>query len=231
MNKGDFSWLAVLLAISSILLIPASHEVFIDVTKSHPYVMGFLKFGILATMGELLAIRISGGQWRQPSGLKYRAVVWGLIGMLIVLMFEMFSSGVAGAAAKGLLWTGEGPFAKIMTPFLISAIMNLAFAPTFMIAHRISDTYVDLTCGEGIPLGEVTLSIVLARIDWQSMISFVVVKTIPFFWIPAHTIVFLLPPEYRVLVAAYLAIALGAILSYAKRGKLPSAKGLACKQQ
>lgn len=223
MNKGDFLWVAMLGAISSILLIPASHEIFIDVTKNYPYIMGFCKFGILATMGELLAIRIGVGRWQQPPGLIYRAMVWGLIGMLIVLMFETFSSGVAGAAAKGLLWNGEGALAKVMIPFLISAVMNLTFAPTFMIAHRISDTYVDLTCGEGMPLNEVRLSIVLARIDWQSMISFVVMKTIPFFWIPAHTIVFLLPPEYRVLVAAYLAIVLGAILSYAKRGKIQSA--------
>ncbi|MCX7905011.1 MAG: Mpv17/PMP22 family protein, partial [Caloramator sp.] len=50
-------------------------------------------------------------------------------------------------------------------------------------------------------------------------ISFVVLKTIPFFWIPAHTITFLLPSEYRVLMASFLSIALGAILSLAKRKK------------
>lgn len=223
MNKGGLLWLVVLCAVSSVLAIPASHNVFINITMSHPYLMGFCKFGLLATMGELLAIRIGEGRWKQPPGLPYRAAAWGLIGMLIVLMFEVFSSGVAGAAAKGLLWTGEGLMAKIMVAFLTSAIMNLAFAPTFMIAHRVSDTYIDLVCGEKMPPGEVPLSTVLAGIDWQSLISFVVLKTIPLFWIPAHTIVFLLPPEYRVLVAAYLAIALGAILSYAKRRKLQSA--------
>lgn len=218
MNKGDLSWLAVLGGISLLLLIPASHKIFVAVTKNHPYFMGFCKFGILATMGELLASRIGIGRWNRPSGLIYRSIVWGLIGMMIVLMFEVFSSGVVSASAKGLLMdSNEGALAKFIIPFFISAIMNLTFAPAFMIAHRISDTYIDLTCGKGLPFNEIKLSVVLACIDWQNMISFVVMRTIPFFWIPAHTIVFLLPPEYRVLVAAYLAIALGAILSYSKR--------------
>ncbi len=223
MNRGDAVWLACLGGLLSLLVVPASHEIFIGVTKAHPYLMGFVKFAILATMGELLALRIGVGEWKKPAGLPYRTAVWGLIGMLIVLMFELFSSGVAGAAAKGLLWTGAGGYAQVIGAFLISATMNLAFAPTFMIAHRISDTYIDLICGEGVPLSALNLSRVIAHIDWQSMISFVIMKTIPFFWIPAHTIVFLLPPEYRVLVAASLAIALGAILSYAKAAKLQSA--------
>jgi hypothetical protein len=42
-------------------------------------------------------------------------------------------------------------------------------------------------------------------------------KTIPFFWIPAHTLTFLLPSEYRVLAAAMLSIALGLILTITKK--------------
>jgi len=40
-------------------------------------------------------------------------------------------------------------------------------------------------------------------------------KTIPFFWIPAHTISFLLPAAYRTLFAALLGVALGLILTIA----------------
>jgi len=67
-----------------------------------------------------------------------------------------------------------------------------------------------------VPASQISLSRLIATIDWDNLIGFVVVKTIPFFWIPAHTIVFMLPGEYRVLVAAYLSIALGIILSYSK---------------
>lgn len=220
MRRGDFLWLAALCAVSSIMVVPATHQVFINVTKEHPYIMGFGKFAVLATMGELLAIRIAMGEWKRPAGVTYRSIVWGLIGVLIVLMFEVFSSGVAGAIAKGLLWSGaDVSSGKIWAAFWISAIMNLAFGPAFMTLHRITDTYIDLICGEKVPAGTVKLSDVIARIDWQGLVSFVVLKTIPFFWIPAHTITFLLPPEYRVLMAAYLSLALGAILAYGKRKK------------
>ncbi|GAB1473896.1 hypothetical protein MASR2M69_13370 [Bacteroidota bacterium] len=41
--------------------------------------------------------------------------------------------------------------------------------------------------------------------------KFVVGKTIPLFWIPAHTITFLLPDTYKVIFAASLSIVLGLI--------------------
>ncbi|HWJ02684.1 MAG TPA: hypothetical protein VNU93_03325, partial [Verrucomicrobiae bacterium] len=64
---------------------------------------------------------------------------------------------------------------------------------------------------------QVKLADVVNHIDWHGFISFVVLKTIPFFWIPAHTITFMLPTEYRVLTAAFLSIALGGILAFAKK--------------
>lgn len=229
MNRGDFLWLVALCAVSSIMLVPASHQLFISATKGHPYVMGFGKFAVLATMGELLAIRIAGGKWKSPAGLAYRSIIWGLIGVLIVLMFEVFSSGVAGALSKGLLWSGDAVSGKIWAAFWISAIMNLAFAPAFMTLHRITDTYIDIIWGDKVPLRDVGLSDVIGRIDWQGLVSFVVFKTIPYFWIPAHTLTFLLPPEYRVLMAAYLSIALGAILAYGKSRKSNGSKQVVVK--
>jgi hypothetical protein len=55
--------------------------------------------------------------------------------------------------------------------------------------------------------------------DWNSLVEFSWLKTCPYFWIPAHTIVFLLPGQYRVLVSAFLSIALGLLLAIAKKGK------------
>ena len=223
MKSGDLIWLAALCAVSSVMVVPSTHEVFVSATKAHPYLMGFVKFGILATMGELLAIRIAAGAWKAPAGLLYRSMIWGLIGILIVLMFEVFAGGVTGAIKKDLLWSGSDALAnKVWTAFWISAIMNLFFGSAFMTLHRITDIYIDLACGETNSRGNVKLSAVIARIDWQGLVSFVIFKTIPFFWIPAHTITFLLPPEYRVLMAAYLSVALGAILAYGKRKKASS---------
>lgn len=223
MKRGDLLWLAALAAIIFLLLFPATHAAFLAGTKAHPYLMGFAKVAILATMGELLALRIGGGNWRRPAGLAQRAFVWGLLGISFVIVFDVFAGGVAGAAGKGLLPVGTGPVAKFATSLWISVLMNLAFAPCMMAFHRVTDTYIDLTHGPA-RKDNVGLRDVVAAIDWQGFVGFVVVRTIPLFWIPAHTITFLLPPEYRVLMAAFLSIALGAILAFAKRNQAAQAK-------
>lgn len=217
MKRGDLIWGASLAAIVLFLLYPATHAQFVAVNKAYPYTMGFVKFAVLATMGELLALRIVTGVWKQPVGLVWRAVIWGLLGVVIVLMFEVFATGMMSAIRKGMLPGGNSATATFVTALWISTVMNLAFAPTFMALHRITDTYLDLADGKFANLSNVELRKVIGAIDWHGFISFVVLKTLPLFWIPAHTVTFLLPPEYRVLVAAFLSIALGAILAFAKR--------------
>jgi hypothetical protein len=212
---GDYAWLLALSILSAGLLVPSTRQVFISLTQEHPYVMGFLKFAILATMGELLVIRLLSGQWKKTAGMFPKAIVWGIVGMLVVLMFEIYLNGVAGAVKKQLLYVGDGAVKPVLTAFFISAIMNLTFGPVFMAAHRMTDLYIDRK-SRGVSADWTTI---VENIDWQGFVKFVVAKTVPFFWIPAHTVVFLLPPEYRVLVAAYLSIALGAILAYARRRK------------
>ncbi|MBI5564666.1 MAG: hypothetical protein HY870_07220 [Chloroflexi bacterium] len=175
--------------------------------------MGFVKFAVLATMGELLAIRLSAGVWEQPPGLIYKMLVWGVVGMAITFMFAFFSTGVAAMVDKGLLPVGTGLLAVALKAFYTSLIMNVTFGPAFMAAHRVSDTYIDLRVqGES-----VSAKTVLTTINWPDFMSFVIGRTIPLCWIPAHTATFMLPGEYRVLVAAYLSIVLGIILAYARR--------------
>jgi len=211
LKKGDLLWAALLLSFIAITVLPVTHEAFMKFTTSHPYLGGFTKFAILATMGELLALRISSGNWNIPVGLAYRAIIWGVLGIVITLIFNIYGNGVAIGMEKGLIPGGNS---QLVYAFLVSAIMNTTFAPTFMAFHRATDTYLDLRYTTKT---KVSLKDVINQIDWHGFISFVVLKTIPFFWIPAHTITFLMPNEYRVLMAAALSIALGGILAFAKR--------------
>lgn len=215
LKKGDFIWLMVLGLIILFLVIPQTHYIFVKLTQNHPYLMGFIKVFILATMGELLALRIVTNQWQNSTGIFYRALIWGLLGMSFVLIFDIFAGGVLKALSKGLLPGSKD--SKLAFAFFTSTIMNLAFAPTMMAFHRITDTFIDLGEGKIRGIFQVSIGQVIKNIDWENFVSFVVVKTIPLFWIPAHTVTFLLPAEYRVLVAAFLSIALGAILAFAKR--------------
>ncbi|MBU3142561.1 hypothetical protein [Clostridium sp. CF012] len=222
MKKNDLIWLGALLIIVFLLAFPSTNEIYTVANKAHPYIMGFIKVSILATMGELLALRISTGNYKKPVGVIYKFIVWGFLGMGFVIAFDLFANGVIGSMKKGLLPSGvpDTFSAKLLFAFFTSAFMNLIFGPTFMTLHRLTDTYIDLGHGEFSEIRKVKLRAVTNKIDWYGFMSFVVFKTIPFFWIPAHTITFLLPGEYRVLMAAFLSLALGVILAYSKRKNL-----------
>jgi len=216
-RRGDAIWALALAAVFGLLIYPPTHAAFVAATAQHPYPIGFAKFFVLATMGELLARRLGSGAWQRPPGLLARAAIWGALGAAIVLVFEIFAGGVAGALKKGLLPGGDS---KLAFAFFVSTTMNLTFAPAMMLFHRVTDTFIDLRHAR--PGTRPGLDEVVRAIDWPGFVTFVLVKTIPLFWIPAHTITFLLPPEYRVLAAALLSIALGAILARARQRVGPS---------
>jgi hypothetical protein len=218
-RTGDFVWLLALALLVALLAFPPTHRAFVGATAAHPFLVGFAKFLVLATMGELLALRIVRGRWSAPAGLGWRAVTWGLIGMAIVLVFDVFASGVAAAMSTSLLPCGDS---RLAFAFFVSVTMNATFAPAMMLFHRATDAFIDLRYKQRQPRRP-GIAEVVAAIDWQGFVSFVLLKTIPFFWIPAHTVTFLLPPEYRVLAAAMLSIALGAILAFARRRPAPAA--------
>jgi hypothetical protein len=213
MKKGDYIWILVLAAFLLILIVPDTREAFISFSKTNPYPGGFIKFALLASMGDLLGIRLVKGDYIIPKGMMFRVIVWGVMGMIITLMFTVFMEGTGAAQKKGLL-----PFNDVnyVQAFLGSTIMNLTFGPMLMAFHKFMDLFIDskYEC-----IGKVTLSSLVDKMDWHSLVEFSWVKACVLFWIPAHTIVFLLPSQYRVLVSAFLSIALGLLLSIAKKEK------------
>ncbi|MEI6389287.1 MAG: hypothetical protein WCQ50_21990 [Spirochaetota bacterium] len=221
MRVGDFVWAAVIAAVVALFAVPASAAVVLDLSARFPYPLGFAKFALLATMGELLVLRLGKGAWSKPAGLWAKALVWGIVGILVVLMFTLFNAGVMAAGAKGLLPLGEGWVRILLVAFWTSAIMNLTFGPVFMAAHRISDAWIEARFGQkGLSSGaRPRLGETLASVDWKRFLDFVIGRTLPLFWIPAHTLTFLLPTGYRIVVAAFLSIALGVILTWGKRPK------------
>ncbi|WBW99594.1 hypothetical protein [Oceanirhabdus sp. W0125-5] len=220
MKLKDFLWALVLVLLGAFLAVPQTREIFETLTSQHPYLMGFVKVSILATMGELLASRIAKGEFIKPIGVFWKFIVWGFFGIAFAVVFKIFGAGTVAAAEKGLLPTWENASVnKVSIALLTSFFMNTAFAPTFMALHRILDTFIELGDGKINKIFKVSLVDVCEEVDWYGYVSFVILKTVPFFWIPAHTITFMLPEQYRVLMAAMLSIALGAILAYSKRKK------------
>ena len=204
----------ILAAFALILIVPSSREVFKTLSSEHPYIMGFIKFALLATIGEILALRIKKKEWELPVLVVPRIIIWGLIGIAITFMMKFFSNGVSAMMEKGLLPNPpEGFWRSLLRAFFTAALMNLCFGPVFMAFHKCTDKYLELRASG---VSKPGLKGVIESIDWHGFVSFTLFKTIPLFWIPAHTLTFMLPSEYQVIVAAALSIALGIILSLKK---------------
>ena len=208
---------AVVAAFLMILILPGSREVFRIMSAAHPMVMGFIKFALLATVGELLAGRITQKRWELPFFLTGRMLIWGIIGAVLAFMLKLYSGGTAFLLSEGLL-PGEGSlFVKAAAT---SILMNITFGPVMMAFHKMTDKYLELRydqiSGPALKPGKVTVGQIAEEVDWKGFCSFVVMRTIPLFWFPAHTVTFMLPAEYQTVMAAFLSMALGVILSLRK---------------
>lgn len=187
-----------------------------DLFTRFPLVITFFKFSLLATGGEIISSRIRIGEYRLKGfGLFPKMVIWGILGLGIYAAFGIFSGGVPGLFAGFLARFNEN---RVAEAFLVSLFMNLFFAPVMMLSHNLTDIHI-AEHGGRFPFRTLRPLSLFEKVDWSRMWGFVFSKTIPFFWIPAHTITFLLPSRYRTLFAALLSVALGLLLGIAGRKK------------
>ena len=203
----------IFIGIGPFLFNDNGRSVFIRLTSMHPVIMGFIKFSILATLGELLIKRIVLQKWIIKGGSWFkRAFMWGCLGVLLTYVFPIYSAGVDSLIERGMLpvFSSQDMF-LISSAFWKSFWMNILFAFPMMVGHRITDTLID----RGRLFSKWPFMDVWAFIDWKNMWGFVA-PSILWFWIPAHTLTFCLPAEYRIIMAASLSIFLGAILAFAK---------------
>ncbi|MCK5845850.1 MAG: hypothetical protein KAG84_00305 [Bacteroidales bacterium] len=238
MKKTDLYMAVVILALVSLFLpFPIWENFQKDFLFNNDLwlVTSFLKFGILATLGEMIGLRISTGVYNNKTfGLIPRSIVWGLLGIGIKMAFVIFAVGTpvlvekyfhinnAIASMKSSdLFTAQAEGlggARIASAFFISAFMNLIFAPVFMTLHKITDMHIIANGGtlKGF-FSPIKFHKIFPELNWAVQWDFVFKKTIPFFWIPAHTITFLMPEDYRIVFAALLGIILGIILTIASQ--------------
>lgn len=233
MKKQDFIFILVL----AFIFVP--FIVFKDVynflfesqvgfNAQHPMITAFLKFGLLATLGEMLGVRIQTGKYHKENfGFFPRAIVWGFLGVFIAIAFIIFASGSVAFAQKIIgienapqILAGPLSFSKVLIAFLISLFLNTMFAPVFMTIHKITDSHINMNLGKFKSLyTPIKVKEIITTLNWRVQWDFVFKKTIPLFWIPAQTINFCFPEQYRILNAAILSIVLGVILAFANLKK------------
>lgn len=220
MKRTDFVVIAVMAGLIAVAAnTPDLLPTYQAYTAEHGYILSFIKFAILATFGECVALRIVAGRyWRPGFGLLAKAVMWGFLGLFIKAGFTIFATGSPFLlGSMGLDIAADGGFTdRLIIAFTTSVTLNTVFAPVLMVAHKVYDDHIDLHGGS---LKSIIIPVNIrermAAIDWSIMWGLVLKKTIPFFWIPAHTITFMLPPNMRIVFAAILGGVLGIILAFA----------------
>ena len=230
MKKGDWILIACVAVVAALFAIPQTRcaEGFNWATANHPYIMAFFKFAILATLGEMLALRIREGVYNKPGfGVLPRMIVWGFLGMAIAMSMVIFKVGVpafletVGGCEKGSLAAvfaaPELTWGKLGIAFAVSVLMNSIFAPVMMTFHKCTDIHITDNGGtvRGLFRPIKMREIMSKKINWDIQWNLVIKKTIPLFWFPMHTITFILPANLQVLFAALLGVALGLILALA----------------
>jgi len=224
MKKKDLIFIGiVIIFFLPFFLIPEVYDFYTSFNKEHGMIMSFVKFAILATLGESIGLRIKSGVYNEKGfGILPRAIVWGFLGLGIKMSFVIFATGTPnflvylGMENAVDVLKGDLGWEKIFVAFCISAAMNLIFAPVFMTFHKITDTHI-LNNGGTLAgfFKPIKFKEIFPSLNWSVQWGFVFKKTIPFFWIPAHTITFCLPEEWQILFAALLGIVLGVLLSIA----------------
>ena len=154
MKKSDILFFLFVIALFLPFFISDTiYEWYKSFNAIHGMVMSFVKFAILATLGEMLGLRISTGVYHNKTfGIIPRMVIWGVLGMGINMAMIIFSKGTPifleymGLEYASTLMNGDFCLAKFLVALAISVTMNSIFAPVFMTLHKITDTHIG-NCG------------------------------------------------------------------------------------
>lgn len=162
-----------------------------------PFTSAFLQFAVLGTLGELLPWWLKHRRTLPCTRTQFMGKVlgWGLLGLLIKLGFLMMKGATTATIEHGLL--PESFRQGLGWAFSVSVLTNLFFGPQMMFGHRLWD------------------NVILRQRNWIGLEK--AWWTLIWFWIPAHTLTFSLPPDYQIGLAALWSIVLGVILGFTTR--------------
>lgn len=164
--------------------------------QAHPFFSAAVQFGLLGTLGEWVAHVL---RTRRPSlpctpvQLLAKVLAWALLGCVIKGGFVGMKGFTRALLDHGVLpaFLGTG----LGWAFALSTLTNVFFGPQMMLFHRLED------------------NLILRRRGYEGMGP--ALRTLLWFWIPAHTLTFSLPAEFQLGLAALWSLALGLILGLA----------------
>lgn len=166
--------------------------------KAYPIGSAMLQFAILGTLGEIISKWLVRKNFQYPFTALitiWKMIVWAVLAVTIKYAFKGFTGFVEILMASGMWPRFEsGSWGHA---FSVSAMMNLQFGLFMVLMHRVLDNLPE------------------KQKNWQNLHKSM--YSLLWFWIPAHTITFMLPDELRIGLAAVWSLALGLILGFYNR--------------
>lgn len=173
-------------------------QAYIDWVHSWPILSAMIQFAILGTIGEIVSKWLIQKNFKYPFGLAitlWKMLVWAILAVGIKYAFKGFGGFLDGLIQAGM-WKDLEP-GSFGYAFSLSLLMNLQFGLTLVIIHRVLDNLVEKVK------------------NWKNMDKSM--YSLLWFWIPAHTVTFMLPDSLRIGLAAVWSVALGLILGFYNR--------------
>lgn len=169
---------------------------YIEFVKTYPIISAMIQFAILGTLGDMVSYWIINKKFVLPYKTKIiflKMLEWAFLAVLIKYAFVGFNGFVQALIEHSFLPNLSG----IGKSFAISTTMNLQFGPFLVLMHRLLD------------------NLIARQKNWKNIDKGF--YSLLWFWIPAHTITFILPKELQIGLAAIWSLALGIILGFYNR--------------
>ena len=178
-------------------------DYYIQWVSHSPLFSAAIQFAILGTLGELLPHWLGAKKLSLPCTvvqLLGKVLSWALLGLIIKYGFTGMKGFTRSLIDASLLPSGLA--SGLGWAFTLSVLTNLFFGPQMMFLHRLEDNLILRQRGfDGLTTA------------WWTLL---------WFWIPAHTITFILPKEYQIGLAALWSVVLGVIMGFTKKRSLVS---------
>lgn len=168
-------------------------QLYLEWVTSQPLLSAALQFALLGTLGEWLSFVVSQRRMALPVKawqMLAKAAAWALLGVVIKYGFAGCKGAVLALIAHGML--PEILSSGLLWALTVSVVTNVFFGPQMMLFHRLEDNLILRQW-----------SFVGLQRAWATLL---------WFWIPAHTLTFMLPRDFQIGLAALWSVALGVIL-------------------
>lgn len=174
---------------------------YVELVKAYPIYSAMIQFAVLGTFGDIISKWLQQGKVFMPYKaqiLILKMLEWAFLAITIKYAFVGFQGFIDSLVSHQLV-PELGTFGRAFT---VSVTMNLQFGLLLVILHRFLD------------------NIIARQNNWinidKGMWSLI------WFWIPAHTITFMLDKPYQIGLAAVWSVILGIILGYYNKNNTPN---------